>query len=212
MSETSGRRAAGERLAAGLLPVLLHRIQNNTQLLVALRSVIEVAPEGLTERGGEDLSAAGEDAHEQGWLLGVLAGALGADLLLSREEPRGLEPMLRLVRDGLRREGREIAWRAGEVPSLAVKGELRSARLCAAFAALAWDAARAIEGAPLELVFEAREDLGLVRGSGGAGPELERCFAELAPALPACALRREGTAWRLELPPGALRFDRARDD
>src|SRR5688572_8493459 len=147
------RRAAGERLAAGLLPVLLHRIQNNTQLLVAVRSVLDVAPESLTERSGADLSEAGEDAHEQGWLLGVLAGALGADLLLAREEPRGLEPMLRLLREGLRREGRDLAWRAGEVPSLAVRGELRSGKLCATFAALAWEAACAVDGAPLELLF-----------------------------------------------------------
>jgi hypothetical protein len=203
------RRAAGERLAAGLLPVLLHRIQNNTQLLVALRSVLDVAPESLTERSGADLSAAGDDAHEQGWLLGVLAGALGADLLLSREEPRGLEPMLRLVRDGLRREGRDIAWRAGEIPSLAVRGELRSGRLCAAFAALAWEAARAIDdGASLELLFEAHGDAAAVRGSGGGGPELEQCFAELAAILPGCALHRDGAAWRLELPVGALRFER----
>ena len=200
-------RTAGERLAAGLLPVLLHRIHNNTQLLVALRSVIDVAPEGLTARSGADLSAAGEDAHEQGWLLGVLAGALGADLLLAREEPRGLEPMLRLVRDGLRREKRDLAWRAGEVPLLAVRGELRSARLCAAIAALAWDAASAIAGAPLELAFEAGGEVAIARGGAGGGPELDRSFRELAPTLPGCALRRDGAAWRLEMPAGTLRFE-----
>jgi hypothetical protein len=201
------RRTAGERLAAGLLPVLLHRIHNNTQLLVALRSVIDVAPDGLAARSGADLSAAGEDAHEQGWLLGVLAGALGADLLLSREEPRGLEPMLRLVRDGLRREGHDLAWRAGEVPLLAVRGELRSARLCAAIATLAWDAARAIEGAPLELAFEVGDEAAIARGSDGGGLELDEVFRELAPPLPGCALRRDRSAWRLEMPAGALRFE-----
>ena len=80
-------------MAAALLPVLLHRIRNTTQLLSNLNALLALEPDGgpaLPEGRADDLAAAAGEADELGWLLGVLAGGLGADLLLRRCARRSL--------------------------------------------------------------------------------------------------------------------------
>jgi hypothetical protein len=198
-------RTVGERLAAALLPVLLHRVQNTTQLLIGVRTLLELAPGELPPARADDLVAAGDAAQEQGWLLGVLGASLGADLLLGRHEPRGLEAMLRLVRDAARRNGRDLAWTP--TPRLRARGGggPTEAQLCTAIAALAWTALEELErGGSLALEFEVGSASARLRGSAGAGEALDAALAELAGTLASSALERDGPRWSVALPPDRI--------
>jgi hypothetical protein len=93
---------------AGLLPVLLHEFNNQTQLLTGMRAVLELGgADELFVARADDLARAGERARELGYVLAVLGSALGANALLSRRDPRGLRLMLDLVAVAARR--REVA-------------------------------------------------------------------------------------------------------
>lgn len=101
---------ADDPLGVALLPVLLHRIRNVTQRLVNLKSLAELddAAEVLEGRAGEDLARAGEETSEIGWLLAILAGGAGSEVLLARREPTGLATFLELVREGVRSSERDM--------------------------------------------------------------------------------------------------------
>jgi hypothetical protein len=105
-------------LARAILPVLLHRIGNASQLLSNLDALLETHPAALDERS-EDLAAAGEIVDDAGWLLALLASASGARLLLERREAHGLAPLLACVRACLRREDRDLAEARAPLPRLA---------------------------------------------------------------------------------------------
>jgi len=100
-----------------MLPVLLHRIGNASQLLSNLAALLEVRPSALEERS-DDLAAAGGIVDDTGWLLALLASASGANLLLERREAHGLAPLVEGVRACLRREGRDLAATEGVLPRL----------------------------------------------------------------------------------------------
>jgi hypothetical protein len=110
----------GDPLAAALLPVLMHRLNNATQVLQALNAMLATGERQrvLAARCG-DLVSAGETIDEVGWLLAVLASACGADLLLARRERDGLAGVLAAVREAVRREGRELARGPDALPRLA---------------------------------------------------------------------------------------------
>ncbi len=106
--EHAARSAPGPgTLAEALLPMLLHSVNNTTQLLIAISGVPGVL-ESCVADCGDDLSRAARDAHDHGWILGVLGCELGADLLMARREARGLEPLVGLVRHALRHQGGEL--------------------------------------------------------------------------------------------------------
>lgn len=105
-------------LARAMLPVLLHRIGNASQLLSNLAALLDVRAGALEERA-EDLAAAGGIVDETGWLLALLASASGANLLLERREAHGLAPLVDGVRACLRRENRDLAPFRGSLPLLA---------------------------------------------------------------------------------------------
>jgi len=97
-------------LTAALLPVLMHRLNNATQLLQGLNSLLALREDAsLIERRGADLAHASKTIDEVGWMLAVLASASGADLLLARRDRRGLAPFLTAVHEALRRCDRELA-------------------------------------------------------------------------------------------------------
>ncbi len=76
---------------AGLLPVLLHEFNNQTQLLTGMRAVLELGgADALFFDRAEDLARAGDRARELGYALAVLGSALGANALQSRREALGL--------------------------------------------------------------------------------------------------------------------------
>ncbi|MFN0245093.1 MAG: hypothetical protein ACKVWV_19595 [Planctomycetota bacterium] len=93
------------------MPVLLHRLNNATQILTSLNSLLALGPDGraLFEARASDLAYASERVDELGWCLAVAASALGADLLLARRDRAGLVALVELVGEVLRRDGRALA-------------------------------------------------------------------------------------------------------
>ena len=102
--------APADELARALLPALLHRLNNVTQVLAGVNSLVRVSgsPAALVERAG-DLEHAGGALAQLGWLVGALARGMGTGIGSPREDERALEWLVDLLAESLRREGREIA-------------------------------------------------------------------------------------------------------
>lgn len=92
-------------LAGKLLPVLLHKLNNVTQVFSGLNSLLAVTgdPALLVERAG-DLEHAGAQLHRLGWLVGMIGASQGADLLLARREALGLRWSLEALAELCARE------------------------------------------------------------------------------------------------------------
>ena len=95
-------------LSAALVPVLLHKLNNATQYLSALNSLLALGPEDTPASYFDGLGGTSRDVDELGWLLGIAANACGANLLLERRERAGLGAMVRVTAEILRREGRDL--------------------------------------------------------------------------------------------------------
>ncbi|MFT5051513.1 MAG: hypothetical protein ACI8QZ_002931 [Chlamydiales bacterium] len=91
-------------LARHLLPTLLHGINNHTQFLTGLHAVLSLTGGGrvLHDRA-DDLAQTARDVEDAGWLLALVASGNGANLMLARREPRGLEIVAVCVDEALRR-------------------------------------------------------------------------------------------------------------
>jgi len=117
------KRSKGQRLdplVGGLLPVLLHEFNNQTQLLTGLRAVLELGGgDSLFYERADDLARAGDRTRDLGYILAVLGSALGANALQSRREPRGLALMLDLVALAARRRAVTFEVKIAPTPSLA---------------------------------------------------------------------------------------------
>ncbi|MCB9906902.1 MAG: hypothetical protein H6830_04220 [Planctomycetes bacterium] len=116
--ELKGTPKAGD-LLSWALPVLLHRLANQTQWITGLRSVLSLGggDEWLQSKG-PDLTQAGQNLQDAGWLLAVLGSGQGANLLLARREPRGLTLMVGLLEEGLRKETGQALPRPERLPYL----------------------------------------------------------------------------------------------
>jgi len=92
------------------LPALLHRLNNVTQVLAGVNSLVRISgsPAALVERAG-DLEHAGTALAQLGWLVGALARGMGTGIGSAREDERALEWLVDLLAESLRREGRELA-------------------------------------------------------------------------------------------------------
>jgi hypothetical protein len=141
----SGRAQDGAKadpLAAALLPVLLHDLNNATQYLTALNALLSTESPTGTSRATSPgpprsagsnktigapptplagLSRAAHEIDDLGWVLGLAANAGGADLLLDRRHRAGLEPLLVMVRKCLRREQRDLDLSARPCPDCAAR-------------------------------------------------------------------------------------------
>lgn len=118
-TEPGGQRAL-DPWVAGLLPVLLHEFNNQTQLLTGMRAVLELGGgDALFFERAEDLARAGDRARELGYVLAVLGSALGANALQSRRDPRGLRLMLDLVAVAARRREVSLEFDLDPTPVLA---------------------------------------------------------------------------------------------
>jgi hypothetical protein len=91
------------------LPVLLHRLNNVTQVFSGLNSLLTVTKDAslLTERAG-DLEYAGAQLHRLGWVVGMIGASQGADLLLARREAQALRWSLAALCELYGREGRRL--------------------------------------------------------------------------------------------------------
>ncbi len=107
-------------LACSLLPVVIHELNNATQLLTSLNTLLAM-PNGekfLTERAG-DMSSVGEEVHDLGWLLAALASASGDDMLMTRRHEGGLQVMAEYARKAIRRDNRDTAKAELPLPKIA---------------------------------------------------------------------------------------------
>jgi hypothetical protein len=100
---------ATDAYARAALPVLMHRINNATQVLAGLNALLKLgAAPGLLEQRAQDLGQVARTYADSGWLIAVLGSALGAETLLERREQGGLEAVLELAVELARREQREL--------------------------------------------------------------------------------------------------------
>lgn len=100
---------AHDAFARAALPVLMHRINNATQVLAGLNALLALrGTEPLADARSADLAGIATTYAESGWLLAVLGSALGAESLLERRENTGLAATIGLVTELARRNGRVL--------------------------------------------------------------------------------------------------------
>lgn len=150
---------AHDAFARAALPVLMHRINNATQVLAGLNALLALrGTEALALARSADLSEIAITYAESGWLLAVLGSALGTESLLERRERAGLAATLALAAELARRGGRVLEIR-GEPPELDPR------------AGSGWEAAWVVgswlHGACLAAPSSATVSVRLERGSAG---------------------------------------------
>lgn len=188
-------------LARELLAALLHDVANTTQRLVGVRALLDFQDETLVAPAGADLLWASERAHEQGWLMGLIALALDVDLLLERRWDEGLGAALALVGAALARDGFRCSVQRAEIPrlsgALSAQGE---ARMCLALSAIAFAAGQSAAGVGVEILFERRGTsiaMCASHGADAARTEHARLGAELQGAS---SFQLDGDAWSVAMP------------
>lgn len=192
---------SGDPLAVALLPVLLHKLNNATQLVTGLNAVLAFEDgEGFLAERADDLGKTSRQVEDLGWLLAVLATSSGANLLLERREPRGVAIVLDLVSDALRRSGKTLVI-PGPLPRLAPDA-LDGWQIPWAVGSLLWASASDLtEGA--ELGFEVTPP---GRISARSTPAVRTLAQAIREHLPGASLEVAEDEWRLELPPGWFVF------
>jgi hypothetical protein len=125
------------------VPVLLHKLNNTTQYLSALQALLSDAP-AAHEHALEGLSQTALEVDDLGWILGLVANAGGADVLLERRERSRLVPLVRLVADCLRKERRDLERPTRALPPLDVRDDPKSWRI-------PWAVARWLHAAGMSL-------------------------------------------------------------
>ncbi len=188
-------------LTAVLMPVLLHKLSNATQLLSSLNALLSI--EGGAELAlsrTNDMARTSSQVEDLGWLLAALASASGADLLLERRERRGLAIFSKALQEALRRRGCELLVEPATLPDIsreALDGWELPWVLCSLVLASAGPTSRA---APLVLHFEA--------GTGTGRAEFDLQGAEVPPQpaqrlllrLPGAEFLARPNGWVLAVP------------
>ncbi len=208
MSLPAQQVGAGDPLAAALMPVLLHRLNNATQLLETLGSLarLDAERDWIGERSA-DLAEVSARVEELGYVLAVLASAAGADLLQERRDPRGLELLVGAARDALRRERRPLAEPPGPLPRLAAAAGA-GWEAPWAVASVLFAAGRDGDGArELCWSLESAEGAGSLSVEVAPGASLSTLVERLATRGGGVRLELMGEAARLWLPVGWLRFE-----
>lgn len=156
--------APSAQLASELLPVLLHKLNNVTQVFSGLNSLLTVTKDAslLTERAG-DLEYAGAQLHRLGWVVGMLGASQGADLLLARREAQALRWSLEALVELYGREGRRLVL-PERLPRVAPAKD--EPRVC--WELLVWVRAHA-SARESRLLLEAGEQAWVFRVEGAAG-------------------------------------------
>jgi hypothetical protein len=215
MASPDVRDSPGHDLAHGfgaaLAPILLARVHAASQRLASLRARAAEQPgfQALEAAAG-DLAATSRELEELGWLLGLVARGLGADVLGERREPRGLVHLLALAREALRREGGDLELHKPlPEPGNREDGGLTA---CWSIGAMLWKASSEVgAGAGAGGVgwkLERRDGGHLLSGQRGASEALRALGALVCAELPGAHFSMEqGGAWRLALPPTCLRWD-----
>lgn len=85
-------KTSSDPLVARLLPLVVHEVNNTTQLLVGLKAMLEI-PGGdeLFAARANDLAQSSTRMGDLGLAMAMLATAAGADMLMARRDPRSIE-------------------------------------------------------------------------------------------------------------------------
>ena len=204
--DASSGGQSGSALAAALMPVLLHKLSNATQLLSGLNTL-------LATRGGaqlalaraEDMARASSRIEDLGWILAVIASASDADLVLERRERRGLALFVGVLQEALRRQRRELRVEPEELPDLA-PGVLSGWELPWGLCSLVLASASA-GGETLVLRCEASVAGGRARFLLRGGGEPDAAARAWLARLPGAELETLAGGWELSLPPTWLSAD-----
>ena len=87
-----------ESVPRALLPVLIHEMNNGTQLLGGFRSLLEIpGGEALFAQKAGELAQGSSKLEELGFALAVVSTSSGANMLLARRERRGIEILWELT-------------------------------------------------------------------------------------------------------------------
>ena len=107
-------------VARVLLPVLLHEVNNATQLLVGLRAILELpGGEAMFNSRADDLGRTSHMMDDLGFALAVVATAGGANMLLARRDERSVRILWDLTKQALTRGGGVTITDLGEPPLIA---------------------------------------------------------------------------------------------
>jgi hypothetical protein len=198
-------------LTAGLLPVVIHQLNNATQLLANFQALLSLggADEILRARSG-DIADTAQSVHELGYVLAVIASASGADLLLERREARGLDWIFDTVRDALRRDARDLPASSTPLPALsAAVGE--GWELPWAFGALLYGAGSALAaGERLQWRLALQDGAWRLEVADHSRARLGPLADALTQRLPGATVFDDATGVTLQLP-GDWLLEEARD-
>jgi len=170
------------------LPALLHRLNNVTQVLAGVNSLVRLSASSapLVQRAG-DLEHASDALGRLGWLVGALARGMGTGIGSARQEEHALEWLLELLAESLRREGRELV-RQGTLPRLDPRRGFETSWAIASWLHAAAQNAEA--GASITWDLRAQGQRLVLRSSSGPA-ELEVWRARIETLVPASALACE---------------------
>ncbi len=109
--------STSDPVARVLLPVLLHEVNNATQLLVGLRAILELpGGEAMFNSRADDLGRTSHMMDDLGFALAVVATAGGANMLLARRDERSVRILWDLAKKALTRGGGVKITDSGEPP------------------------------------------------------------------------------------------------
>ncbi len=109
-----------ESVPRALLPVLIHEMNNGTQLLVGFRSLLEIpGGEALFAQKAGELASGSRRLEDLGFALAVVSTSSGADMLMARRERRALQILWDLTVRSLERTGEHTVHVQGTPPELA---------------------------------------------------------------------------------------------
>jgi len=193
--------------SATLLAALTRRAGQAAQELDTLSIAEQRASESVPDH--DPLQVLDEDARGLGFALGVLSCATGAEELSVRHEADGLEPLVALVDDALRAEGRRLAPRAGQLPEL-VPGVGHGWELPWACACALYGAGRACApGTELGWNFERHESRWQLLCCAGLVPAARAELERLARSLEGLHCASDELSTQVELPGTWLRERRS---
>ena len=185
-----------ESVSRALLPVLIHEMNNGTQLLVGFRSLLDL-PGGevlFAQKAGE-LAAGSSRLEDLGFALAVLSTAGGADMLMARRERRGLRILWELGTQALERSGPGSVHVQG-APPLIRPDALAGWEVPWAGAALLLLAAEAADAED----WRWRWDGASLTGRAPAAVELDpAALAHIAERVPGSRIVHDGEALRWDL-------------
>jgi len=195
--------STSDPVAKVLLPVLVHEVNNTTQLLVGLRALLDIpGGEALFAERTDDLARASQRMDELGFALAVLATANGSNMLLARRDERAIRILWQLAIQSLERSGEAQVAVSGEPPLMA-SSALNGWQL-------PWSAAAVLlvasEAAGVD-AWRWRWDEGgrlIGRCASGNGAS-ETMFAAIAERVPGVSITHENDALTWSVPDSMLR-------